>query len=260
MARWSSAGQLKETLDSLEQRYNAPSFIENDPISIPHLFSQQMDREVAGFLVSIISWGNRTMILRSGRSMVERLDGSPWEFVRCGTPQEFQRAARGFVHRTFNDEDFLEVLTLLSDFIKRYGSLGSYFEQQYTQSGDLRPVLASFYSDFFAPSTPCRTRRHISSIARGSACKRLCMYLRWMVRRDGKVDFGLWREIPPSALYIPLDVHSARQGRDFGLLTRRQNDWRAVEELTTALRELDRCDPTKYDFALFGVGVDQKNL
>ncbi len=249
--------ELKGLLEELVDRYNAPDFIECDPISIPHQFERKEDIEIAGLLVSLIAWGNRTMILRNGNSMVERMDHSPFEFLRCSTLSEIRVASRGFVHRTFNEDDFYEILRLLQVFIRANGSIGDYFEGRYGQSGDLRVVLSEFRRDFFDDLIQQRTARHISSIDKGSACKRLCMYLRWMVRSDCRgVDFGLWGSIPPSALYIPLDVHSARQGRALGLLSRNSNDWRAVEELTSSLRVFDIDDPVRYDFALFGVGVN----
>lgn len=248
--------ELKEYLDQLEVRYNRSTFIESDPVSIPHLFTAQDDIEIAAFLSATIAWGQRAMILRNARSMVERMDMSPAAFVRGASSADIERASAGFVHRTFNEVDFAEFLTLLQRFYRQWGSLGQFFEQSYLASGDLRQVLADFRAEFMLAQTLPRTTRHLSSIAKGSACKRLCMMLRWMVRRDDRgVDFGLWRSIPPSALYIPLDVHSARQGRALGLLERHADDWRAVEELTASLRGFCAADPVKYDFSLFGVGV-----
>ncbi len=248
--------EVKCNLDQFDYRYNRTEFIAPAPISIPHSFGLPADIEMAGFLVSLIAWGNRTMILRSGAQMMGRLDNSPHDFVKNATPVELKTAVKGFVHRTFNDEDFFEILNSLQRVVAQWGSLQSFFESNYTQTQDMRQVLSRFRADFFTPQTPSRTLRHLSSIDKGSACKRLCMFLRWMVRCDSRgVDFGLWRGIPPSALYIPLDVHSARQGRYFGLLNRKCDDWKAVEELTASLREFDALDPVKYDFALFGLGV-----
>lgn len=248
--------ELKDFLDELELRYNRASFVDSDPISIPYLFDKQSDIEIAAFLTATIAWGQRPMILRNARRMVERLDMSPTAFINGATQAEIQCAASGFVHRTFNDEDFATFLSNLQRLLRKWGSLGHFFEHNYSQSGDLRRVLADFRAEFLGENPSPRTARHISSIEKGSACKRLCMMLRWMVRCDDRgVDFGLWRSIPPSALYIPLDVHSARQGRQIGLLTRSSDDWRAVEELTDRLRLFDAQDPVKYDFALFGVGV-----
>lgn len=248
--------QLKEYLDKLCGRYNNSEFVDSDPISIPHLFDKQEDIEVSAFLISIISWGQRKMILRSGRSLVERMDMAPAQFIALASDDQINTAVRGFVHRTFNQDDLLYFIYALRRLIGKWGSLGCFFEQSYLRSLDLRVVLAEFRAQFFDIDVAQSTTVHLSSIARGSACKRLCMMLRWMVRHDNcGVDFGLWRAIPPSALYIPLDVHSARQGRALGLLTRRQDDWKAVEQLTESLRRFDPDDPIRYDFSLFGSGV-----
>ncbi len=256
MAPLFDSHSLGEHLDALEKRFNTPDFIASDPISIPHRFSVQGDVELSGFLVSLIAWGNRKMILRSGGSMLERMDNSPLDFITNATEQDVKMAVKGFVHRTFNSEDLYYIIFRLQFFLLEYGSLGSYFQSRYLVCGDLRLVLSDFRRDFFDSAVQPRTSRHLSSIDKGSACKRLCMYLRWMVRSDnGGVDFGLWGEIPSSALYIPLDVHSARQGRALGLLHRGSNDWRSVEELTASLRRYDSIDPVRYDFALFGLGV-----
>ncbi|MEG0032677.1 MAG: TIGR02757 family protein [Mucinivorans sp.] len=250
--------ELKEHLDFLAQKYNCPEFIDNDPISIPHSFSSQGDIEISAFLVSTIAWGNRKMIVGNGHKMVERMDGAPEDFVLNASPTELD-ALNGFVHRTFNDFDFRYFVLALRRICTTYGSLGDFWQGDYLQTGDLRLTIARFRREFLdAPFLP-RTSRHVSDITRGSACKRLVMMLRWMVRHDNcGVDFGFWRSIPTSALYIPLDVHAARQGRELGLLTRRQDDWRAVEELTSALSVFDPIDPARYDFALFGLGVNQK--
>lgn len=245
-------------LEELVARYNVPSFIERDPISIPYMFAEQRDREVAGFLVSLIAWGNRKAILKSGAKMIERMESAPYDFIVGGSERDFKEAARGFVHRTFSGENFEEMLTLLHNFYTKNGTLGDYFQSSFLRTEDLRITLREFREELLRDSIgKVAISRHVSSIEKGSACKRLCMFLRWMVRCDGAgVDMGLWRDIPPSALYIPLDVHSARQGRAFGLLHRKCDDWKAVEELTASLRKFDREDPTKYDFALFGLGVD----
>lgn len=252
--------ELKELLDEYELRYNCEGFVADDPISIAHSFGNQSDIEVAGLLVSLIAWGNRKMILRSGFSMMERMDNSPSDFVRGATLRELEVAARGFVHRTFNEQNFLDILQLLQQFLHKYDTLGSYFQQSYAlKTQDLRNTVKEFRSELLGEKSTEMVARHISSIEKGSACKRLMMYMRWMVRSDSRgVDFGLWGDIPASALYIPLDVHSGRQGRELGLLTRKSDDWRAVEELTASLKEFDSEDPIRYDFALFGYGVNNK--
>lgn len=252
--------RLKELLDEYELRYNCSDFIADDPISIPHSFSRREDIEVAGLMVSLIAWGNRKMILRNGGSMMERMDGVPYDFVVGASLGELERAVKGFVHRTFNEGNLLDILQMLQQFLLQNGSLGNYFERSYLERGeDLRVSLREFRGELLGKKEGEMVSRHISSIAKGSACKRLMMYFRWMVRRDSRgVDFGLWQKIPMSALYIPLDVHSGRQGRELGLLERRSDDWRAVEELTSSLREFDSVDPVRYDFALFGYGVNNK--
>lgn len=249
--------ELKEHLDHLADKYNRPEFIEHDPISIPHSFTEPRDIEVAAFLASTIAWGNRKMIVGNARKIIERMDGAPADFITTASTNEL-RALDGFVHRTFNDFDLRYFVLSLRAISSKYGSLGEFWQGDFLRTQDLRTTLANFRTEFLAEPYLPRTSRHVSNIERGSACKRLVMMLRWLVRTDDRgVDFGLWQQIPPSALYIPLDVHAARQGRQLGLLTRKQDDWRAVEELTSALRTLDAADPARYDFALFGLGVDK---
>lgn len=239
---------MKETLDALCDRFNRPEFIVDDPVSIPHGFSKREDIEIAGFLAATIAWGNRKMILRNARCMMELMDNAPHDFIVGASEREFD----GFVHRTFNSQDFKDFITALRRMEQRHGGLGGFFEKEWERTGDMKAVLAGFYNEFEGVRG-----KHVSCVERGGACKRLNMFLRWMVRRDGRgVDFGLWTKIPTSALYLPLDVHSGRTARALGLLNRKQDDWRAVEEVTYALRTLDPADPVKYDFALFGLGVN----
>lgn len=248
---------LRELLESLYDRYNRPEFIPDDPISVPHRFTERADREIAGFLSATIAWGNRRSIVRNGHRMMLLMDNAPADFVRHASERELKQLET-FVHRTFNGCDLRDFVLALRGFEERYGGLGAFFEARYAVHGDLRPVLAEFRREFFAAPHAPRCEKHLSSIERGAACKRLCMYLRWMVRRDDRgVDFGLWRRIPMSALYLPLDLHVGVTGRALGLLTRRQNDWRAVEEITSRLREFDAADPVRYDFSLFGAGMDR---
>ena len=248
--------QLKELLDELCDRYNRPEFIPEDPISVPHRFTERADREIAGFLSATIAWGNRKSIVRNGHRMMLLMDNAPADFVRHASDRELAQLST-YAHRTFNGWDLRDFVVALRGFEERYGGLGPFFETRYEALHDLRPVLAAFRREFFAAPHAARCEKHLSSIERGAACKRLCMYLRWMVRRDDRgVDFGLWRRIPMSALYLPLDLHVGAVGRALGLLTRRQNDWRAVEEITARLREFDPADPVRYDFSLFGAGMD----
>lgn len=247
---------LKELLDHLHDKYNSPAFIENDPISIPHMFTETEDREIAGFLASTIAWGNRKAIVKSGRRMVEFMDGRPYDFTMDASEAELDSLDK-YVHRTFNGRDFRDFILALRRFYNDFGGLGGFFQDRYEESGDMRTVLSGFRREFFGCEHDRHCEKHVSSIDKKAACKRLNMYLRWMVRDDGRgVDFGIWKRIPSSALYLPLDVHSGNMGRSLGLLTRGQDDWRAVEEITASLREFDPADPVKYDFALFGAGID----
>lgn len=249
--------ELKELLDELYIRYNNPSFIEADPISIPHMFEKDEDREIAGFLAATIAWGNRKMIVRNARRMVDLLEGEPYRFIMEAGPEDM-KGLSCFVHRTFNGSDFICFVTALQNIYRNDGGMRSIFENSYKASGDIRTALHDFRNIFFETEHLPRAERHLSSIAKNSACKKVNMFLRWMVRKDVYgVDFGIWNGIPASALYIPLDVHAGNVGRELGLLERKQNDWKAVEELTASLREFDREDPVKYDFSLFGVGVNK---
>jgi uncharacterized protein (TIGR02757 family) len=248
--------ELREILERLHDRYNTASFVADDPISIPHRFGAQNDIEIAGFLASTIAWGNRKAIVRSAGRMIDLMDGQPGDFVMNASEKDLNTVSN-FVHRTFNGDDLRSFVLSLRHIYSEFGSMGGYFEGEFARSGDLREVMARFRREFFKPQHSVRCEKHFGSIERGAACKRINMFLRWMVRSDDRgVDFGLWRAIPPSALYLPLDIHSAATARSLGLLTRRQNDWRAVEEVTARLREFDLTDPAKYDFALFGAGID----
>ena len=248
--------ELKELLDGLYDKYNRPDFIENDPISIPHSFTEPNDCEIAGFLASIIAWGNRKAIVKSARRMMEFMDNAPYDFT-VNASQDELATLRRFVHRTFNGEDFTAFVLALRRLYRTRGGIGAFFEERYEATQDMRVVISEFRREFFDCEHPLRCEKHLSSIDKKASCKRINMYVRWMVRNDGRgVDFGLWRRIPASALYLPLDVHSGNMSRALGLLQRRQNDWRAVEEVTESLRKFDADDPVKYDFALFGAGID----
>lgn len=248
--------ELREVLERLHDRYNRTEFIDEDPISVPHRFTDRADREIAGFFAATIAWGNRKAIVRSGHRLMRCMDDAPADFVRNASERELAQLAT-FVHRTFNGQDLRDFVLALRRIETLYGGIGAYFERCYEASGSIPAVLAGFRREFFAAEHSARCEKHLSSVERGAACKRLCMYLRWMVRRDERgVDFGLWTRIPMSALYLPLDVHAGETGRALGLLQRRQNDWRAVEQITAALRTFDPVDPVRFDFALFGVGMD----
>ena len=251
---------MRELLERLHDRYNNESFIEADPISVPHSFTRTVDREIAGFLAATIAWGNRRAIVQSAHRMMRYMDNAPEDFVRNATEADMEYL-RTYVHRTFNGVDFQDFVRGLRHIITEWGSVGNYFETRYEEHGDLRPVFSDFRRDFFAAEHDPHCEKHLSSIDKGAACKRLCMYLRWFVRHDDRgVDFGMWRRIPMSALYMPLDIHTGRMGRNLGLLNRKQSDWKAVEELTASLRELHADDPVRYDYSLFGLGISGDDI
>lgn len=246
---------LKAYLDACVARYNSPAFVENDPVSIPHRFSRLPDIEITGFWVSMLSWGQRKTIIRSAEDLIRRMDGAPLDFI-LNHEEKDRRRFESFCHRTFQPLDTLYFLEFFQDYYRKNGSLERAFSQFLpADAPDVEPALRGFHELFFSlPDAPHRTRKHVATPARKSTCKRLNMFLRWMVRRDGQgVDFGLWKEIRPAQLLIPLDVHVERVARKLGLLQRKQTDWQAVLELTEALRRFDPEDPVKYDFALFGI-------
>ena len=255
-----SREEMRELLERLRDRYNNESFIEAAPISVPHSFTRPVDREIAGFLAATIAWGNRRAIVQSAHRMMRYMDNAPEDFVRNATEADMEYL-RTYVHRTFNGVDFQDFVRGLRHIITEWGSVGNYFETRYEEHGDLRPVFSDFRRDFFAAEHDAHCEKHLSSIDKGAACKRLCMYLRWFVRHDDRgVDFGMWRRIPMSALYMPLDIHTGRMGRNLGLLNRKQSDWKAVEELTASLRELHADDPVRYDYSLFGLGISGDDI
>ena len=251
-----SNAELKEILDEKVELYNRPGFIEPDPISIPHRYILKEDIEISGFLAAAIAWGNRKMILRNAGRMMELLDDSPFDFVMNASEEEFQRM-EGFVHRTFNSHDLVYFLKALRHIYSNRGGLETIFEENKTEDS-LQPAIHRLNTIFFELPHSKRTVRQISDPDKGSAAKKINMFLRWMVRKDNKgVDFGIWKSISPSILSCPLDIHSGNVARSFGILTRKQNDAKAVAELDAFLRDLDRDDPVKYDFALFGIGVSE---
>ncbi len=251
---------MKNTLETLYARYNTPEFIASDPISVPHSFSRKEDIEISGLLASTIAWGNRKAIVKSANRMMEYLGREPYDFVMNASAHDVE-GLKTFVHRTFSGEDFAAFILMMRGVCQKYGSIGGFFEASYAETKDIRTTLAQFRTEFLSAEHNPHADKHISSITKGAACKRLCMYLRWMVRKDANgVDFGIWDSIPASALYLPLDVHSGNIGRKLGLLKRKQNDWKAVEEITANLRLIDPSDPTRFDFALFGAGINHSDL
>lgn len=246
--------ELKEFLDEKVIQYNTAAFIESDPIQIPHQFSLKEDIEIAGFLTATIAWGNRKMIINNSKRMMTIMGDSPYDFVMSHTDAQLQNL-EGFVHRTFNSSDFFTFIKALQHIYTNHNGLEMAFAKN-QQPLSMQPSIAEFKELFFEVTHQARTMKHVSDPMQGSAAKRLNMFLRWMVRQDQKgVDFGIWKSIPTAALSCPLDVHSGNVARKLGLLTRKQNDGRALAELDASLRILDANDPVKYDFALFGLGV-----
>ena len=257
---------LKDFLDAKADQYNRPSFIDRDPISIPHRFSLKQDIELMGFWAAVLAWGQRPVILKKTNELVDLMDGAPYDFIRNHTESDLQRFLT-FKHRTFNATDALYFLHFFRHYYRENDSLEDAFLPVSTDLSDSEKPPAPFVeagliafhdrfcglTDFFPP----RTRKHIATPARNSSCKRLLMFLRWMVRHDDRgVDFGLWTRLRSDQLIIPIDVHVNRVARQLGLLTRPQTDWKAALELTEALRQFDPTDPVRYDFALFGLGVE----
>jgi len=249
--------ELKEFLDSKVIQYNNSNFIDSDPIQIPHLFQKKEDIEIIGFLVATIAWGNRKSIINNGKKMVEIMGNSPYDFV-INFSKENTEALTGFVHRTFNELDFEYFIIALQNIYKNHGGLENVFAD-YIKYNSLQPAIHEFKKVFFSLPHLKRTEKHVSDPLKNSAAKRINMFLRWMVRKDiTGVDFGIWKSISPSLLSCPLDVHSGNVARKLGLLNRKQNDAKALLELDSRLRELNPEDPSKYDFALFGLGVFEK--
>lgn len=255
--------ELQVLLDERVSRYNQVGFIPADPISIPHLFSHQQDIEIAGLFAAVLAWGNRTTIINKSRELLQRMDMAPHQFCLQHSSRDLKKLLQ-FKHRTFNDTDLLYFIAFLHHHYQQHNSLETAFiapANSYPELTDpAKKRLTHFHRYFFSlEDAPERTRKHIATPERGSACKRLNMFLRWMVRKDKQgVDFGIWQQIAPAELICPLDLHVARVARKLGLLRRKNNDWAAALELTKKLRQLDPNDPVKYDFALFSLGVMEK--
>ncbi|MBC7848816.1 MAG: TIGR02757 family protein [Chitinophagaceae bacterium] len=250
---------LKRFLDEKVKTYNHPGFIKADPVSIPHLFHKKQDIEIAGLFAAIFAWGNRTTIINKSQELLHRMDDAPYEFIQSHTDNDLKKLL-GFAHRTFNDTDLLYFIGFLKVHYQSSSSLESAFTNWMGKKDvNVEPALNGFYNYFFSQEyIPERTRKHIASPEKKSSCKRLNMFLRWMVRNDNAgVDFGIWSGINPSQLICPVDVHVARVARRLSLLHRKPVDWLAANELTGQLRKLDPADPVKYDFALFGIGVNE---
>lgn len=284
MARPKVSTDLRTFLDKKVAEYNRPSFIADDPISIPHRFSRLQDIEIAGFFTAIFSWGNRTTIIRKTQELMQFMDQAPYDFILQHQETDLRKLLE-FKHRTFNATDLLYFITFFRHHYSHYGSLEDAFLRPWEdglaspKGANAAPVapggpgpapahaswraeraLSAFYHYFFSlDEVPARTRKHIASPEKHSSCKRINMFLRWMVRHDEHgVDFGLWRRIPMAQLICPLDLHVARVAKKFGLLHRKLSNWQAATELTEQLSLFDPADPTKYDFALFGLGAIEK--
>ena len=256
MVSGQNSEDIKIFLDLKSQQYNSFDFIKDDPIRIPHLFDKKEDIEISAFLTSIISWGNRKSIIKSAKKMMELLDFSPYEFIINSTKNEIKKL--NFVHRTFNTTDFQFFIISLKNIYLNHDGLENAFLIK-NKDEFLFKEISNFRKIFFSVKHEKRTQKHVSNPLKGSSCKRINMFLRWMVRDDNKgVDFGIWKKIKPKYLSCPLDIHSGRIARKIGILKRKQNDHKAVIELDSFLRTLDVNDPVKYDYALFGIGVFEK--
>lgn len=251
-----SIENLKDFLNSKVETYNQLSFIKDDPISIPHLFTKKQDIEIAGFFAAVFAWGNRKTIINKSTELMRLMNMQPHEFCLNADLERLKKLF-DFKHRTFNATDLLYFV----EFLKFHYQHNQSLETAFTKWGnDVEQMLIGFHHYFFSlEDVPPRTKKHIATPEKKSNCKRLNMFLRWMVRDDNKgVDFGLWKNIKPSQLICPVDVHVARVAKCFNLLQRKQTDWNAAVELTEQLKQFDAADPVKYDFALFGLGVIEK--
>lgn len=247
--------EIYQLLEEKYDQFNRKNFIETDPISIPHLFSKKEDIEIAGFFAATIAWGQRKTIINNANKLVHLMGMTPYDFVMNHQSKDLTRF-NDFKHRTFNSIDVVHFITALKHIYKTHGGLEAVFSKH---SSNMQQSIHYLKQVFFEIEHPPRTTKHISDPLKNSSAKRINMYLRWMVRNDKRgVDFGIWKSINPSSLMCPLDVHSGNVARKLGILNRKQNDWKAVVELTEGLRKFDKKDPIKYDFSLFGLGVFEK--
>ncbi|MEZ4688486.1 MAG: TIGR02757 family protein [Bacteroidia bacterium] len=247
--------ELHALLEEAFDRYNRPDFIEEDPIQVPHLFSKKEDIEIAAFLSATIAWGRRASIIKNAHALVDRMDRDPFRFVMEANEAELERL-EGFVHRTFNAVDARSLVLGLRDIYKKEGLEALFAKGMGDEQSTFGGIVALHKRLCSQPDFAERSRKHVANPARGSSAKRINMFLRWMVRDDGRgVDFGLWKTIRPSQLMMPLDVHTGTVARTLGLLQLKQNNWKAVISLTDALRRFSKDDPVRYDFSLFGLGA-----
>ncbi len=251
-----SAQELRDFLEFKSAQYNRPEFIENDPVSVPHQFERKEDIEIAGLLAATLAWGRRAQIILKATLLMKMMDHTPHDFILHAGDKDLQKF-HSFIHRTFNGEDCIFFLKALQGIYRNCGTLEEAFFPRGREI-DIRQAISNFRNAMLLGSYPARSAKHLADPMRNAAAKRINMFLRWMVRRDKNgVDFGLWQRVSPSGLMIPLDVHTANTSRMLGLLTRRSNDWTAVEELTAKLRQFDPDDPVKYDYALFNLGIEE---
>mgnify|MGYP001173001140 CR=1 FL=1 len=244
--------QIKEFLDEKVSLYNRPEFIVNDPISIPHKFSRKEDIEISAFLCATIAWGRREMIIKNATKIMDILDNSPYDFVLYASESEINKIS-DFCHRTFNRLDLQTFIYCLRNIYENHHGLEACF---FTKENDMKKSISNFKKIFFSIDHPKRTEKHISDPMKGSASKRIMMFLRWMIRNNNQnIDFGIWKTLEPKQLSCPLDIHTANVSRKLGLITRKVNDWKAVKQLDNYLRLFCPYDPAKYDFALFGIGM-----
>jgi uncharacterized protein (TIGR02757 family) len=247
---------IKELLDEKYFQFNHSSFIETDPISIPHQFSRKEDVEIASILVATIAWGQRVSIINNGNKLMKLMNHEPYEFILNFSKKDAIRFEH-FVHRTFNAIDCVFFLNALKQIYTKHEGLEAAFSNGLSdKTSNVQQAITNFRTVFLSIPHPSRSEKHISNPSAKSSAKRLCMFLRWMVRKDKMgVDFGIWKSIKPHQLCLPLDVHTGNVSRKLGLLARTQNDWQAVEEITNVLKQFDPKDPIKYDFSLFGLGA-----
>ena len=252
--------ETKKKLDYFVEKYNNSNFIESDPIGLVHGFTSQKDIEIFGLIIATISWGNRKSIIKSGKNLLKIMNNDPFNFIINFNENELN-LLNDFKHRTFNTFDLQFFILRLQKIYKRFSSLEELFAPDFKKNNNSFEAIVNFRKEFLGEHYEIRTKKHVANPTKGSAAKRINMFLRWMVRKDNKgVDFGIWDKISPSKLSCPLDIHSGRSARAFNLLKREQNDWKAVEELDISLRKLDYKDPVKYDFALFGMGIESKEF
>jgi uncharacterized protein (TIGR02757 family) len=254
--------RLKPWLDEWVKHIERPSYIQNDPVSFMHAFDSKDDQALAGFFAAIMAWGRRDIVLAKVQDLLERMNHRPAAFIRSYSEAD-AAVFDGFKHRTFKPADMHWITKTLQRILQIHGSLEAFWSFCYKQAREENSeLIAVFHHQFFGmhDAIPRRTRKHVSNPDKGSACKRLYMYLRWVIRNDSPVDPGIMNFMDPSELIVPLDVHAARQARVVGLLGRTYNDWKAAQELTENMRMLDPSDPAKYDYALFGIGIEKGTI